>query len=61
MKSSILNPYTFQPAIDLIVNKKINVEIFNPYPVQLKQDKIENLFNSSDNANIIKYMVTPNN
>ena len=61
LKSSILNPYTFQSAIDLIVTKKINVEIFNPYPVQLKQDKMENLFHSSENKDIIKFMVTPNN
>jgi hypothetical protein len=37
------------------------VEIFNPHPVLLQQDKIENLFNGSDNTNIIKFMVTPNN
>jgi 2-desacetyl-2-hydroxyethyl bacteriochlorophyllide A dehydrogenase len=61
LKSSILNPYTFQSAVDLIVNKKINVEIFNPHPVQLKQDKMENLFHSSENKDIIKFMVTPNN
>jgi len=61
MKSSILNPNTFQPAVDLIINKKINVEIFNPHSVLLQQDKIEKLFNRSDNDNIIKYMVTPNN
>jgi 2-desacetyl-2-hydroxyethyl bacteriochlorophyllide A dehydrogenase len=61
LKSSILNPNTFQPAVDLIINKKINVEIFNPHPVLLQQDKIENLFNGSDNSNIIKFMVTPNN
>jgi L-iditol 2-dehydrogenase len=61
MKSSILNPFTFQSAVDLIINKKINVEIFNPHPVPLKQNSIDNLFNSSDNKNIIKFMVTPNN
>ena len=61
MKSSILNPNTFQSAVDLIINKKINVEIFNPHPVHLKQDSVDNLFNSSDNKNIIKFMVTPNN
>ena len=61
LKSSILNPYTFQSAVDLIVTKKINVEIFNPHPVQLKQDKMENLFHSSENKDIIKFMVTPNN
>ena len=61
LKSSILNPNTFQPAVDLIINKKINVEIFDPHPIQLQQDKIKNLFNGSDNTNIIKFMVTPNN
>jgi threonine dehydrogenase-like Zn-dependent dehydrogenase len=61
LKSSILNPHTFQPAVDLIVDRKINVEIFNPHPVQLKQDKMENLFHRSKNKDIIKFMVTPNN
>jgi 2-desacetyl-2-hydroxyethyl bacteriochlorophyllide A dehydrogenase len=61
LKSSVLNPNTFQPAIDFIINNKINVEIFNPHPVQLIQDKIENLFKGSENQNIIKFMVTPNN
>jgi 2-desacetyl-2-hydroxyethyl bacteriochlorophyllide A dehydrogenase len=61
LKSSILNPNTFQSGVDLIINRKINVEIFNPHPVLLQQDKIENLFNGSDNENIIKFMVTPNN
>lgn len=61
LKSSILNPYTFQSAVDLLVNNKINVEIFNPHPVLLNQDSVEKLFNRSDNKNIIKFMVTPNN
>jgi L-iditol 2-dehydrogenase len=61
LKSSILNPFTFQSAVDLLIHNKINVGIFNPYPVQLKQKKLEKLFNGSDNSNIIKFMVTPNN
>jgi L-iditol 2-dehydrogenase len=61
IKSSILNPNTFQPAVDLIVNKKINLDVLNPHPVLLNQDNMIKLFNRSDNENIIKYMVTPNN
>ena len=60
IKGSILNPYTFQAAVDLIINNKINVEIFNPYPVQLKQDKIISLFNGLLDETVIKFMVTPN-
>jgi 2-desacetyl-2-hydroxyethyl bacteriochlorophyllide A dehydrogenase len=61
IKSSILNPNTFQPAVDLLINRKINVEIFNPHPVLLQQDRIDKLFNRSNSENIIKFMVTPNN
>jgi 2-desacetyl-2-hydroxyethyl bacteriochlorophyllide A dehydrogenase len=60
IKSSILNPNTFQASVDLIVNNKINVEIFNPYPVLLKQDKIQSLFNGLLDETVIKFMVTPN-
>jgi 2-desacetyl-2-hydroxyethyl bacteriochlorophyllide A dehydrogenase len=60
IKGSILNPNTFQSSVDLIVNNKINVEIFNPYPVLLKQDKIQSLFNGLLDETVIKFMVTPN-
>jgi 2-desacetyl-2-hydroxyethyl bacteriochlorophyllide A dehydrogenase len=60
IKSSVLNPNTFQASVDLIVNNKINLELFNPYPVPLKQDKIQNLFNGLLDETVIKFMVTPN-
>jgi threonine dehydrogenase-like Zn-dependent dehydrogenase len=58
--SSILNPNTFQASVDLIVNNKINVELFNPYPVSLIQEKIQSLFNGLLDETVIKFMVTPN-
>ncbi len=58
--SSVLNPNTFQAAVDLIVNNKLNVELFNPYPVLLNQDKIKNLFNGLLDETVVKFMVTPN-
>jgi len=60
LKSSLLNPNTFQSSVNLIVNNKINVEIFNPYPVPLKQEKIQDLFNGLLDETAIKFMVTPN-
>jgi threonine dehydrogenase-like Zn-dependent dehydrogenase len=57
---SILNPNTFQAAVDVLINKKINVEIFNPYPVSFKKDKIKKLFKGLLDENVIKFMVTPN-
>jgi 2-desacetyl-2-hydroxyethyl bacteriochlorophyllide A dehydrogenase len=58
--SSVLNPNTFQASVDLIVNNKLNVEIFNPYPVLLEQEKIKSLFNGLLDETVIKFMVTPN-
>jgi L-iditol 2-dehydrogenase len=61
IKGSILNPNTFQSAVDLLVNRKLNVEIFNPYPVLLTQDKMKELFNVPKIESVIKFMVIPNN
>jgi 2-desacetyl-2-hydroxyethyl bacteriochlorophyllide A dehydrogenase len=57
---SILNPNNFQAAVDILINKKINVEIFNPFPLLLEEDKIKSLFNGLLDETVIKFMVTPN-
>jgi 2-desacetyl-2-hydroxyethyl bacteriochlorophyllide A dehydrogenase len=60
IKSSLLNPYTFQTAVDLIVSNKINVGIIHPYEIPLDNSSLQNLFTGSKNSAVIKYLVKPN-
>lgn len=60
-KTSLLNPFTFQTAVDLLVSKKISVEYFNPVLIPLETGKLKTLFTGSRNYSIVKYMVIPNN
>lgn len=59
IKSSILNPDTFQRAVDLLVTGKIRTDLLNPHAVNLKNDEISALFNDPRDSAIIKYMVMP--
>jgi 2-desacetyl-2-hydroxyethyl bacteriochlorophyllide A dehydrogenase len=61
LKSSILNPNTFQNAVDLLVSGKIETKLFNPKLVPLKNDNINSLFSTKRDSSIIKYMVVPDN
>jgi 2-desacetyl-2-hydroxyethyl bacteriochlorophyllide A dehydrogenase len=60
IKSSLLNPYTFQTAVDLLVKEKIKVEPFNPHYFSFKDEKIISIFNNKRDESIIKYMLIPN-
>lgn len=59
IKSSILNPNTFQTAVDLLVTGKIRTDLFNPSQVRLTNSNINALFNDPKDSSIIKYMVIP--
>lgn len=59
IKSSILNPNTFQTAVDLLVTGKIRTDLFAPHMVNLKNDDITALFNDPRSSTIIKYMIMP--
>jgi L-iditol 2-dehydrogenase len=61
IRSSLLNPFTFQTAVDLLVLEKISVEKFNPVHVPFNNEEIVSLFNNSKNNSVVKYMVIPNN
>lgn len=61
IKSSILNPNTFQTAVDLLVNGKIDTRLFNPVTVSLIDDEIDSLFKNIRDSSVIKYMVVPEN
>lgn len=61
IRSSLLNPFTFQTAVDLLVSGKISVEQFNSVQVSFRNEELVSLFNNSKNSSVVKYMVTPNN
>lgn len=51
--TSLLNPFTFQRAVDLLVSNRIDVEKFNTMELNLSDTK--NLFYSGRDNNVIKY------
>ena len=61
LRSSLLNPFTFQTAVDLLVSGKISVEQFNPVQVSFRNEELVTLFNNLKDNSIVKYMVAPNN
>ncbi len=61
LKTSLLNPFTFQTAVELLTSSKINVDLFNPTKMNLTESDINKIFNSPRSKDVIKYMVFPNN
>lgn len=59
LKSSLLNPFTFQTAVDLLISKKIHVGVLNPITVPLQTESLDRLFSNERDKTIIKYMVLP--
>jgi 2-desacetyl-2-hydroxyethyl bacteriochlorophyllide A dehydrogenase len=59
IKGSLLNPFTFQTAVDLLVSKRIQVEPLNPVSVSLSN--ISALISKPRNSSVVKYQVLPNN
>ncbi len=53
ISTSLLNPFTFQRAVDLLVSEKIDVEKFSTKELDLSDTK--NLFYSGRDNNVIKY------
>ena len=58
IKSSLLNPFTFLRAVNLLINKKIDVKKLNPVITNL--DKLENILSQPRNLTVIKYQIIPN-
>lgn len=61
LKSSLLNPFTFQAAVDLIISGKLRLDALRPEMVSLKHEDILGMFTKPVNESVIKYMITPNN
>lgn len=61
IKTSLLNPFTFQPAVNLLTSHKVSVEYFNPSVIPFHNNELTNLFTNARNDSIVKYMVMPGN
>ena len=59
VKGSLLNPFTFQTAVDLLISKKIRMDVFNPFTIPLQAESLDSLFSKERDKTIIKYMVVP--
>lgn len=60
IKTSLLNPFTFQTAVDLLAQKKISVDKFRINKILLQDSELKNLFTKKRDYSIIKNMVIPN-
>ncbi|HKJ81493.1 MAG TPA: zinc-binding dehydrogenase, partial [Ignavibacteriaceae bacterium] len=58
IKSSLLNPFTFSRAVNLLINKKVHVEKLNPVITNLSD--LEKILSQPRNSTVIKYQITPN-
>ncbi len=61
LKTSLLNPFTFQTAVDLLTTSKIKVDLLNPTKMNLTENDINKIFKTKKSDDVIKYMVFPNN
>lgn len=61
LKSSLLNPFTFQAAVDLLASDSLKMDLLKPDSVYLNQEELLRMFQNPVNERTIKYMITPNN
>jgi L-iditol 2-dehydrogenase len=62
IKSSLLNPFTFQYAVDLLISGKVKVDSFMLNRCSLNELELNKLFTiPGNNQSFIKNMVFPNN
>jgi 2-desacetyl-2-hydroxyethyl bacteriochlorophyllide A dehydrogenase len=59
VKSSLLNPYTFQTAVDLLISDKININHLSIEKIKLNQEGITRLFFQKRDDSIMKFMIEP--
>ena len=58
IKGSLLNPFTFSRAIELLVSKKIQAEKLQPEVASL--ENLKDILLSPRKSSVIKYQITPN-
>ncbi len=58
VKGSLLNPFTFSRAVNLLINNKIRMEKLKPVLSNL--ENLENILSRPRDLTVIKYQITPN-
>jgi 2-desacetyl-2-hydroxyethyl bacteriochlorophyllide A dehydrogenase len=58
VKGSLLNPFTFPRAIELLINKKIQTDKLQPHLSPLEE--LNSILSSPRKSTIIKFQITPN-
>lgn len=58
IKGSLLNPFTFSRALELLIFHKINVEILNP--VETTMERLADILSQPRKFSVTKYQITPN-
>ncbi len=58
VKGSLLNPFTFSRAVDLLVSGKINPILLKPFTSSL--ENLDKILSQPRNLSITKYQITPN-
>lgn len=59
IKSSLLNPFTFKRAVDMLVSNSIRVDVLEPAPVAL--ERMAGFFSEPQRSTKTKYQVFPSN
>jgi 2-desacetyl-2-hydroxyethyl bacteriochlorophyllide A dehydrogenase len=59
LKSSLLNPYTFQRAIDLLESKKIDISLFPLHRIGLAADDLLPVFTGTFSVSSLKNILIP--
>ncbi len=59
LKSSLLNPFTFQRAIDLLDSKKINTSLFTVNRMRLTMDDLLPVFTGTPSVSSLKNIIVP--
>jgi len=60
IKASLLNPFTFGTAVDLLVSGKIKTDSFKTLALPLVQGAVQDLFTKPRNPSVLKYLIKPN-
>jgi len=59
VKSSLLNPFTFQTAVDLLVSGRVNTNLFSIEKIKLEKQGISKIFFTGKDDSVMKYLIIP--
>lgn len=59
VKSSLLNPFTFQTAVDLLASGRINTNLFSIEKIKLDKEGISKVFFTEKDDSVMKYLIIP--